>query len=579
MPSPSAQGDDEPLAWTSRLGAAISFAAPFAVALGHVGTAPAWRDDLVLLRGMAWLLLGRTGNVSALLTQAALFVPLGSVHFRLGVMAAAVLGAAGFVVYTLVRQILVRLADAPPLLTDALATIAALTATLSATGQREGGAAGGSGVALLLAMLVLGAQPAQALQQPRRAFGLGMLGGALLAESAVTGVALATATVLGLSAERQWPAQRAVSFALGGAAATAGFFSSPAIIRMFASTPFLDIGQAAGAMQAAAPAIRPFGGALVRLSTEGGILVPLGALGLGLGLVKRELRGAVVPLIAMTALYGASVFGEGRLFLAEDLAPLHGVATASLATGAALVVQALATALLAWQLPMAKGAAILLVMTDLTLAVATAEEAFFAYDRSAWRGADVFTDEALEDLPPRSALLVRTRACAWRLWAAQLAHGSRPDVLIVPVAATFHPRLALRLLRAEPALHKVLQDISLDGRPGEEALTLLASARPVLVELDPAWDRRVFSHFVPDHLWLRFAPEPRGPSDRKAAFSDLHARADRVLAASLYASRSPRFGDLKSRCRDGREVNLRLCRTRLGQHRLLRHRLRMPRHS
>jgi hypothetical protein len=92
-------------------------------------------------------------------------------------------------------------------------------------------------------------------------------------------------------------------------------------------------------------------------------------------------------------------------------------------------------------------------------------------------------------------------------------------------------------LRVEPALQKALQDISLEGRPGEEALTILADARPVLVELDPAWDRRVLSHMIPERLWLRFAPEPRGPSDRKAAFADLHARSARVLAASSIAGK------------------------------------------
>jgi hypothetical protein len=226
------------------------------------------------------------------------------------------------------------------------------------------------------------------------------------------------------------------------------------------------------------------------------------------------------------------------------------------ALGAALTVQAVATALLAWRLPMAKGAAILLVMTNLTLAVATAEEASFTNDRTAWRGAEAFVDEALEHLPPSAILLVRSRSAAWRLWAAQLAHGTRPDVLVVPVPGMGDTRLALRLLRAEPALHKALQDIALEGRPGEEALTNLADARPVLVELDPAWDRRVFSHFVPDHLWLRFAPEPRGPSDRKAAYSDLHDRADRVLAASAVEGKpdADTANTLKARLADGAVV-------------------------
>jgi hypothetical protein len=257
-------------------------------------------------------------------------------------------------------------------------------------------------------------------------------------------------------------------------------------------------------------------------------LVGVAALGFGVGLAQRGLRAAIAPLVVVTAIYAVSVFGEGRLFAAQDLAALHFVATGALAIGAAVAVQSVATALLAWQLPMAKGASILLVMTDLTLAVAGAEEASFAIDRRARHRAEAFTDEALESLPPAAVLLVRSRPAAWRVWAAQLAHGSRPDVIVIPSAGTGDTRLALRLLRAEPALQKTLQDISLEGRPGEEALTILADARPVLAELDPGWDRRVYSHFVPERLWLRFAPEPRGPSDRKAAFSE--TRFERVAA-------------------------------------------------
>jgi hypothetical protein len=310
-------------------------------------------------------------------------------------------------------------------------------------------------------------------------------------------------------------------------------FFSPAWVRPYAAAPFLEIGRAMVALEAVAPATRPLGGLAARVNAEGTIVVVMAVVGWGLGLTRRPLRVAVVPLVVVALLDAVSVFAEGRLIRGADIAPLHLVTAAALAVGAAIAVLAVTIALLALRLPMVKGAAILLVMTDLTLAIAAAEEASFASDRSAWRGAETFTDEALERLPPRAALLVRSRFSAWRLWAAQLAHGSRPDVLVVPMAAAVDTRLALRLLRAEPALQKVLQDIALEGRPGEEALTVLADVRPVLVELDPAWDRRVFSHLVPDHLWLRFAPEPRGPSDRRATFSELHACAARVLAASM----------------------------------------------
>jgi hypothetical protein len=516
--------------WSTRLGAALSFAAPFAVALLHAGTASIWRDDLVVLRGVGWVGLGQSGCLSALLAQASLLVPLGSAHFRLAFAAAIVLGAAGVIVHDYTRDLLARRANVP-LLDEALATIAALTATLSATAQHQGAVAGGGGVALLLALLVLRAGPAEALRYPRTAIRVGILVGALFAENAWTALALGVALLLGLATEKHRVNSRGASFLVGAAVVTAAVLVSPVWLRNLGHGSYLDIDRAVAAMPP--PAAARSQGVIAHLAPDAPILLIAGAVGLTLGLVERRLRGAVVPLGVLVALGAGAALGETRLLRAEEVAPLRLVVGAALAVGVALCLQAVAVALLAWRLPMAKGAAILLVMTDLTLAVAAAEEASYANDPSALRGAEAFTDEALELLPPEAALFVRSRATAWRLWAAQLAHGTRPDVLVVPMPAIGDTRLSLRLLRAEPALHKALQDIVLEGRPGEEALTILADVRPVFVELDPAWDRRVYSHFVPDRFWLRFAPEPRGPSDRRASFADLRACADRVLATGV----------------------------------------------
>jgi hypothetical protein len=515
-------------AWLARAGALLSAAAPFLVALEHASTSSVWRDDIVVLRGVGCVGWGYSGCVSALLAQLAFFLPLGPVHFRLALMAAIVLGAAGWAVHALTRDLLARSAATPPLLVNALPSIAALTATRSATGQTQGALAGGSGVTLLVASLLLRADPAAALGEPRRAVPVGMMAGALVAESSVTALTVGAAIALALLLSQQKTNLPGAPFAMGSALASAALLVSPVWLRALAAAPFLQIGRAVSAVSDVSPAMRPVGGALGRLTADGSILPGMAALGFGVGLAQRRLRAAIVPFVVITVLYGASIFGEGRLFAAQDLAPLHLVTTGALAIGAAVAVQAVATALFAWQLPMAKGASILLVMTDLTLAVANAEEASFAIERRAPHQAEAFTDEALESLPSGAALLVRSRQAAWRMWAAQLAHGSRSDVIVVPLPGTGDTRLALRLLRAEPALQKALQDISLEGRPGEEALTILADARPVLTELDPGWDRRVYSHFVPEHLWLRFAPEPRGPSDRKAAFSEMHF--DRVPA-------------------------------------------------
>jgi hypothetical protein len=186
---------------------------------------------------------------------------------------------------------------------------------------------------------------------------------------------------------------------------------------------------------------------------------------------------------------------------------------------------------------MAKQTTILLVMGDLAIATASAEEAAFSADRSSARGADAFTDETVERLAPRAALIVRSRASAHRVWAARLVEGARPDLLLAPAPILGDTRLALGVLRAEPAFQPALRDISLEGRPGEAALTTLADARPALVELDAGWDRKIVSHLVADHGWLRFAPEPLGASDRKAAFVDLRARVERVLAAATIDER------------------------------------------
>jgi hypothetical protein len=545
--------------WLARAGALVSFAAPFGVALAAAGSTSAWRDDHLVVQGIGCIGREQRGGVSAWLAEASRFVPLGALHFRLALTAALVLGAAGLAVHRLAREILGRQASTP-LLVSALSTIAALTVMLSVTAQSEGGVAGGSGVALFLAVMILVARPVQGWQGPGKALYLGMLIGTLALESTVTVAVLVVAIAAGVLVEEERPTRDVIGVVGGAALACWGLLRLPRLIRSLAPAPLCDFGRAIAKLEEAAPA-KPLGGVLGRLGDEGVVLVALAALGLGLAVATTRLRGAALSLAVLIVLYAFSVLVEGRFLTAEDIAPLHLLAIVALAVGAAMALAIIAGTLLAWRLPMARGAAILLVMTDLTFAVAGAEDSSFANDRSGWRGADAFTDEALEQLPPRAALLVRSRDTALRVWAAQLEHGTRPDVLVVPVPATGDAPLALGLLRAEPALQKALQDISLEGRPGEEALTILADARPVLVELDRGWDRRVVSHFVPDHLWLRFLPEPRGPSDRKAAFTDLANREERVRAASLVGGKPD---PTTSRILRGRLIDSALVAAQLG---------------
>src|SRR5262249_8071095 len=175
-------------------------------------------------------------------------------------------------------------------------------------------------------------------------------------------------------------------------------------------------------------------GAVGELRDEvGHIALVLALAGGVIGLVRSRSRAASAPLAAVVAL-DVLVSAKGGTFLSnEELAPLHLVALAFLCAGVALAIQTVAVALLDMRLVMAKETSLLLVMGDLALAAASAEEGAFSADRSVARGAQAFTDEALERLAPGASLLVRSRATAHRLWSARAVEGMRPDVLVAPV--------------------------------------------------------------------------------------------------------------------------------------------------
>ncbi|MET0591687.1 MAG: hypothetical protein ABW133_03240, partial [Polyangiaceae bacterium] len=385
----------------SRLGALISFVAPFSVVVAHAGTASIWRDDLTLLRGLAWIGGGRSGCVSALLAQVSFFLPIGSLHFRLALVAAIVLGAAGGAIHALVRDLLRRGEMQVPLLASAVATIAALAATLSAAAQREGGTLGGGGVALLLALLALWMRPGEALAEPRRAIALGSLVGALAAESPGTAFAVIAALATARFFEEPPSRTQGAPWALGAAIVTAVLLMSPAWVRPFAKDSFFEGARVLTAL--AAPPLTGLGGGISeRIAVEGAVAVSVAVLGLLYGLRARVLRSGAVAFAIVLLCDLLATIGEAKWWPRADVAPLHFLASAVIAAGTAIAVYALATTLLAWRLAMAKGAAILLVMTDLTLAVAAAEEASFSSDLHAWRGAEALTDELWDDLPPNA---------------------------------------------------------------------------------------------------------------------------------------------------------------------------------
>jgi hypothetical protein len=173
------------------------------------------------------------------------------------------------------------------------------------------------------------------------------------------------------------------------------------------------------------------------------------------------------------------------------------------------------------------------VVFDFTLVFVGSEASAAATERRATVTNEVWTDEGLASLPPRALLLARSEAIAWRLWSAQLVRGERPDIVVVPTTLLERGALRRRLLAAEPALAPLLRDIALGGKPSEFALSTLADARPLFIELDPSWDERLSEHVVPQSFWLRFRANPVGRSDRTQALERAGSRFERVVGAVL----------------------------------------------
>jgi len=216
---------------------------------------------------------------------------------------------------------------------------------------------------------------------------------------------------------------------------------------------------------------------------------------------------------------------------ADPLTALRSLAVAAIAAGSALGVHAVVGALLAARVPLGKSAAVLLVVFHLTLVALASEEAGYAADRSAQHAAEVWADEAFGNIEPRSAILVRSPAITWRLWAARITRGERPDVVVVPIPLLDRGRVAVSLLASERKLEPLLRDFALSGEPSEFALSTLADVRPLHVELDQRWSKRLLAHLSVDGLWLEFAPQPLGASDRKVSTAQSVVPLRRTLEA------------------------------------------------
>ena len=388
-------------------------------------------------------------------------------------------------------------------------------------------------VATSLVLAGLWLRPEGSKGDARRWLSYGALLGLALVESYIAGAALLLVIGIQIALAVELPSRRNLGLLLGGTAFVACLGLWPLLIRPYAASTWMHLGFSLGtgdfATDRRAIALGTW------FSEIGMISLFFAAVGAAWGVVHRRLRWLLVPAVVFILLDVVYPAGSGHGLAQPSTIPIRLMALASLSMLAVTGVHTSLLALLTLRIPMARRLASLIVVFSATLVLMTVEDSSFVADRDAQRGAEVWTDEALSDVPPNSLVLVSSRALAWRFWAARVARDERPDLLIVPVSLLDRGSVAARLLQLEPALVPLIREVVLTGQPSEFALASLADVRPLYVEFDPKWDKRLIHHVVPDGLWLRFAPQALGRSDRKAGFKRGRRVFRRVLAATEFA--------------------------------------------
>ena len=547
----------EAVTWIDRALGLIATALPFSVALARAASSGQWRDDLPAVRDLGLVAVGVGGGLSTLVTQALSLIPLGPRSFRAAFGGAVALAIAARLLYGLVRRILLEASTAAaprgaattarwPRLASALAAIAALTTALSPTWQREGTVGGGAmlATAVTLAALTITLRIVEsgAVAPPHLWIALGALTGAAFAESPPAGLAVVVAAAALVLARRfgragaldlRLPSPRILGLAAASSLFVAALLLAPLALRPLAPRTWVDVGRALSAVSLSAfDTASARTTALTAWTREVGLAsLGIAAFGAAVALLGGKTRALIAPFLAWILLDTLLPARAAGVLSADPLTALRSLAVAAIAVGSALGVYAATTRLLEAKIPMAKAAATLVVVFHLTLVALTSEEAGFAADRSEQFASEAWTDEAFGRLEPRSAVLVRSPAIAWRLWAARLLRGERPDVVVIPVHLLDKGRVASSLVAADRGLEPLLRDFALTNEPSEFSLSKVADVRPLHVEFDAAWRPRLSTHLLISGLWLKYLPQPLGPSDRKQSVPMSEVPLRRVLAA------------------------------------------------
>lgn len=490
-----------PAAW-------LAVALPLGFGLWSASGATSWAEDGAIVRDLGLLPADAEGAVSSVLTQLATLLPLGGRSLRASWVGVFALTVASRCLFGLALGLLERRARFAlnPLLALFASAIWGLGAGVLGAAVRVGGPMPALALVLLGTLL---ARRAFERGDVRALAATGIVLAAAGAESRAAGLTLAVVTGALAVRERARGGHRELWRSLAGLAGGVLLFGSLRVAGLWDAAPSATVADrlASGLGLLSSAAQLP-----ERWASELGsapLLFACGGVVLGAARVssRRELwpwalftaLGMLVPVGRDWATPGAGLFGALSCLGVAVFFPLG--------------VQALLRWFWASPLPFGRPAAVLTVTFATTLVLARTDRA--GVDRKPSAAPSVWSDEALMRLPPHSVVLLHEERLAMRLLAARVLSGARPDVIVLPT-----PRLSARSLRdrelSDPSLLAILRQLWVNGDVDAYALSALADVRPVFVEPSPAWERRLLDHLSPAGLWLRFAPDGVGSSERRA---------------------------------------------------------------
>ncbi len=513
----------------------LAIALPTSMALWRASGASQWRSDVPAVRDIGLAVVGIGGAVSTPLNQLANLLPLGPAPFRSALLSAAALGISSWLLFRIARRLLEH-ERLSPWLTSMLACIAAVMAASSISWQREATIGGGACVAAACALGALDItmqvtrRDARSLvpQCTTQWLWVALLSGATLAENLPAGVAIIVVCAFVALAAGKRPPLRLVPWLMATVTVVFALLVAPVFLRPLAPRNWADVGHALSAVSLHTLDVQTTRKAALAawMSEVGVVALGLATIGLLTGIWRESRRAWMSALVGLVVVDLAYPLQAAPTLSAEPLTALRALAVGALSVAAAIGVSEVVVFLRSLKVPMATTASVLTVVFHITVVAVACEEAAFAADRSQHFAAEEWTDEALEKLPRGAAVLVNSAPLTWRLWSAQMLSGQRPDVIVVPTPLLKHGYVTNNLVPSAPAVTQILRDYALSGQASEYGLSLLADARPLMVELDERWNRQTLSHLTIDGPWLSYAPQVLGKSDRKIG---KHALAGRVV--------------------------------------------------